>query len=179
MDNLSLATPRAKAYNPQMAATLCTQTDLPDSHIANLLSVAPSTIGRFRAKLSTQKHDIIKVRDNLLDIILSSIAKNAALQDRVLDGYLEMSEDRFSSLSDKTKTSLIGYTNAAIGTGYDKYRLETGQSTQQIDIIALSAQIDKIDEVMDLIRSRRSGGACSQINRDTPLLEGELSQSNV
>jgi hypothetical protein len=136
------------------------------SETARLTGVTSGAICKLLQKIDNQKDITTRFINHIPDLFIDTFSKSKLAIDKTLDWFNDLDIDSYSSLPHSAK---IGFLNGAVIAGthaYNNYRLETGQSTQNIDIQSLSAQIDTLDDVLKVIQSRRSGGSVKATDRD-------------
>lgn len=102
---------------------------LNQNEIAKAQGVNPSTIWRFLSKLKLNKSSVDTFRANRADIFAELQGDAIDLQKRVIASF---DDGILSALKPSEKTGLMMSLNAVTGTIYDKERLETGKSTQNV-----------------------------------------------
>lgn len=99
-----------------------------------------------------EKQEVSEFKSHRADILAQLQSKSIALQTQLID---ELREDgNRTALTASQKTGLLIALNSINGTAYDKERLETGQSTQNIS--AVSRMIDSA--VSDMYKPLRNKG---------------------
>lgn len=107
--------------------------------IGREVGVASTTIGRFLDRIADEKQQIAQFRTSRVDVLSSIQSRALAVQSKILD---DLGRDGFlDSLTPKEKANMLPALVIANGNAYDKERLETGQSTQNIS--TLSRMIDQ------------------------------------
>jgi IS30 family transposase len=104
-----------------------------DSEIARNQGVAQSTIGRFLLSVSKEAEHVEAFKAGRADILASLQAKSLDLQQRIVDS---LTDGDLALLSPAQKGGMLTSLNIMHGTLYDKERLERGQSTANVSLIA-------------------------------------------
>lgn len=98
------------------------------SDIAKHQGVNPSTVTRFLQKIKPERQALAQFKEQRADVFALLHSKNVGIQDRILDS---MDDDAFiNALKGEQKSRVLRDLTVAAGIGYDKERLERGQSTQ-------------------------------------------------
>lgn len=97
------------------------------SDIARMANVHRSTITRSLLRINASDQLDSQIATSLTKIFLTNIAKGSEIMQRVLDYVSIMDNTTFASLSHKDKIGYGQLANIALGTSYDKYRIETGK----------------------------------------------------
>lgn len=101
--------------------------------IAQHQGVAPSTVWRFLDRSQPQMEALEQFKGGRADVLAELQAKSLDVQDRILDSL----DDRvLATLTPYQKSGLLHALNVQAGTLYDKERLERGQSTTNVSLIA-------------------------------------------
>lgn len=140
--------------------------------IARSLGVHNSAISRWLDTLDQEKQDLSRFRSSRTDALSQIQSKALTLQAQVLDSLMDgLPPD--TTLSQKA--GLMQSLNIVIGTSYDKERLETGQSTQNIS--AVSRMIDSA--VSDMYKPLRNKGAVGSAPHEGAIghIDGEATVS--
>lgn len=103
------------------------------NEIAQHQGVHHSVISRFLKDNKARGQVIATYRAQRADVFADLGAHAVELQHRIVQ---QVDDEVLASLSPKDKTSLLFALNAIGGTIYDKERLETGQSTANINLIS-------------------------------------------
>lgn len=122
-----------KKYDPNAVAKMATV--MPISKIAETVGVHRTTVMRF-LKAHEIDCNITKMQSDMAKEVLINSKVGLDVKHRVLKHYQDMSEDTFRALSDATKTKILDSANNSSGTDFDKFRLLTNQSTENVSIIS-------------------------------------------
>lgn len=96
--------------------------------------VAHTTIQRWLDQHASQQQGVQAYRTQRADVFARIQAKSLSLQESLID---ELEDDRLAGvLTPSQKASFLQSLNVISGTLYDKERLETGQSTQNVSVIS-------------------------------------------
>lgn len=101
--------------------------------IARHQGVAPSTVWRFLQQTEPERQALETFKTGRADVLARLGAKSIDVQERILD---TMDDGVIKALLPHQKSGLLIALNAQHGTSYDKERLERGQSTQNVSLIA-------------------------------------------
>ncbi len=101
--------------------------------IATHQGVAPSTIWRFLDRSEPHRQALEEFKRGRGNEFATLQAKSMTLQHKILDSF---DEGILSTMTTHQKTGLVSVLSAQTGTMYDKERLETGKSTQNVGIVA-------------------------------------------
>ncbi len=101
--------------------------------IATHQGVAPSTVWRFLSSTSEEQQALKDYVSGRAQVFQRLQAKSLDLQHRVLDTF---DDGILKAMTTHQKTGLVSVLSAQTGTLYDKERLETGKSTQNVGIVA-------------------------------------------
>ena len=101
--------------------------------IAKAQGVASTTVWRFLASTDAERQAVKQYVSNRAEAFQTLQAKGLDLQNRIIDSF---SNGLLDALKPHEKTNLLQSLNTVIGTIYDKERLETGKSTQNVGVIA-------------------------------------------
>ena len=115
-------------------ALALSEAGLSQADVARVVGVHSSQICRLLGKEDKTK-GVLKLFDKSRVQFLQSIQlRGSAVAERVLDYYLNLSEQHFDALTGREKTELLAALNRITGTAFDKERLLTGLSTENIAI---------------------------------------------
>ncbi len=101
--------------------------------IATHQGVAPSTVWRFLASTSEETQALKEYVSGRAQVFQRLQAKSLDLQHRVLDTF---DDGILKAMTVHQKTGLVSVLSAQTGTLYDKERLESGKSTQNVGLVA-------------------------------------------
>lgn len=106
--------------------------------IARHQHVASSTISRYLDKLSIERQTIKRFTDHRADALATVHMKALDAQDLILDRLrMEVGNDViWNALSGHLKIGYLNSVTVAGGVAYDKLRLETGKSTENISLLS-------------------------------------------
>jgi hypothetical protein len=138
-----------RKVDPVIAGALL-DAGLNQTQIAEHLNVAPSSICRFAEKYKDNREFIPQTQiftDNLHHILVASMAEGLIAKERGLKYFNNLPEISYNALPDHIKVSTINSGNISFGVDYDKYRLQTGQSTQNIDLHAEYESLRSLQDV--------------------------------
>lgn len=124
--------PKARKIDQEKAIELHAR-GLTGTEIAKIQGVVPSTIQRFLASVSRETVHIEAFKSGRADILASLQAKSLDLQQRIVDS---MTDGDLAALTPSQKGGMLTSLNIMHGTLYDKERLERGQSTANVSLIA-------------------------------------------
>lgn len=102
--------------------------------IADKLDVNVSTVWRYLESLKREKREIDEFRANRADAFAQLQAKAIGIQHKIIDSLMDK-DGVLIALTPSQKSGLLGSLNAVAGTIYDKERLETGKSTENVSLL--------------------------------------------
>lgn len=118
--------------------------------IAAATAVNPSTVWRFLEANDQQRQAVKQYVHARTEVFQTLQAKGLDLQTRIIESF---DDGILAAMKPSEKSNLLHAVNTVIGTIYDKERLESGKSTQNVGIVARmmgdafdSAYIDKPDQ---------------------------------
>lgn len=148
-----------KKIDPVIAKALLNM-GLNNSQVADKLKVHPCSITRFIAKYS-ENNDIQKnariFTDNLHLVMTETMAMSQEATQRGLRYFNELDWDSYCALPNTIKTATMNTANPIFGVNYDKHRLETGQSTMNIDLKAEFQSMKMIQETKQKLLEAENG----------------------
>jgi len=100
--------------------------------IAETQDVSHTTISRYLQKLTDDKDVIAQHRQALVNGELRIHAKATSVTDKILDS---MNDSYVSSMNETQKNNALNALNNVRGTAFDKYRIESGQSSENINVL--------------------------------------------
>ena len=109
------------------------QQGMSTADIAQHQGVVPSTVFRFLQQTKPEQAALGRFKKDRGDVFARLAAKSLDLQERILDTY---DERLVAALKPHEKGSLLHALNIQAGTLYDKERLERGQSTSNLSVLA-------------------------------------------
>ena len=117
---------------------------LKQSEIAQHQGVDPSVISRYLAERKITKSAVDTFRAARADVFADLQSKAIHAQSAIIDSLFQ--DGILKALDEKTKAGLMTALNAVSGTIYDKERLETGKSTQNVSTLAriLGSAFDQV-----------------------------------
>lgn len=125
------------------------KTGLGSTTIAAVLNVAPSTVWRFLQTIDLEQQQLKQYVSRRTEVFQVLQAKGLDLQTRLIDSF---DDGILGAMKPSEKSNLLHAVNTVVGTIYDKERLESGKSTQNVGIVARmmgdafdSAYLDKPD----------------------------------
>lgn len=105
---------------------------LTNQEIADSQGVDRTTVWRFMDSLKAERRAIEDFRANRADVFARLQGKAIDLQFRIIESF---DDGVLASLTPSQKTALAMSLNAVVGTIYDKERLETGKSTENVSLL--------------------------------------------
>jgi hypothetical protein len=123
--------PRARKIDRQKVLELHEQ-GLSIVDIAQHQQVDRSAIWRFLHSTEPERKALAYFKANRADVLARLQAKSLDVQERILD---TLDDGVVKALTPSQKSSLLMSLNAQGGTLYDKERIETGKSTQNISVM--------------------------------------------
>ncbi len=139
-------------YSPQSVAIL-KQAGLPNTDIARLTDVNPSSITRLLQKIDTQRQIIDNVIKDIPHLLGNNIAIASQAIWRTLEWYNSLEESDFMALSWTAKKSFGDLANNVMGTSLDKQAKLSGAGLT-------------VNIVLNLDQYRINSGDKVQVNRD-------------
>jgi len=118
-------------------------TGLAPADIAKHQGVHPTTITRFLQKIQPEMQALGQFKEHRADVLAVLHSKNVGIQERILDA---MDEGFISALKGEQKSRVLRDLTVAAGIGYDKERLERGQTTQNLGV--LTKHIEAVDKTL-------------------------------
>lgn len=128
----SLLTSKSRKLDTVKARAL-REKGLPITDIAAATGVTPSTVWRFLQSTDQETQQLKQYVSGRVEAFQKLQAKGLDLQHRIIDSF---SDGILAAMKPHEKTNLLQSVNTVIGTIYDKERLESGKSTQNIGIVA-------------------------------------------
>lgn len=132
-----LATPspsRIKTKLPKAKVKQMAQSGLSTYQIAKVVGVNQSTIHRFLEKIKPETQAVSAFRSNRAEVLATLQAKNLTVQEKLLEKLED--DGLLAALTPSQISGLMFALNTQHGTLYDKERIETGQSTQNISVVS-------------------------------------------
>jgi DNA-binding IclR family transcriptional regulator len=106
---------------------------LSTTEISRLQGVNPSTVWRFLDRSEPHRQLVENFKRGRGNEFATLQAKSMALQHKILDTF---DDGILKTMTTHQKTGLVSVLSAQTGTLFDKERLETGKSTQNVGIVA-------------------------------------------
>ncbi len=133
------ATSRTRSSRTRTKLPVKTVTDLSSKgldsvQIGKIVGAHPSTIRRFLDKIKPEYQAVAEFRSGRADVLATLQAKNLTIQERLLERLGE--DGLLDTLTPSQISGLVFALNTQHGTLYDKERIETGQSTQNISVVS-------------------------------------------
>jgi transposase-like protein len=102
--------------------------------IAAKLGMAPSSISSWLDTIDQEKHELSRFRSSRVDALSQVQGKALALQVKLLDELMRDGLPIDATVSQKA--GLMQTLNIMMGTSFDKERLESGQSTHNLNVVS-------------------------------------------
>lgn len=149
--------PRARKLDRQKVLALHEQ-GLSIVDIAKHQQVDRSAVWRFLHSTEPERRALEQFKQNRADVFAKLQAKNLDVQERILD---TLDEGVVNALTPHQKTGLLMSLNSQFGTIYDKERLETGKSTENVSMLTRMLESAQ-DQVFRNRRDRPTTTGCGQ-----------------
>jgi hypothetical protein len=150
--------PKAASWDQQKAVELASK-GIGPSDIATVVGVSGGIVRLYLKRVAPELEALRTFKDRLGDSLALTLAKCSDLEDKLLDALND--ETVLASLSTTEKERLLGRVTIAKGVTYDKWRLQTGKSTQEY---AHEIQLKMVHESLPFIDAPSSAAG----NEETP-----------